>query len=572
MSIRSLLVRILLILVGIYSVATFVVMSINQNYFNAQSEYRAASDQLILLSRDTEETLQKITLDVSTLDSQIELLATRSLPLDCCQAEYDRYLSAIADGSAEAWSSAALYRLSESAEQFLRVAQQTLSEESEELDRLQEVRSLVVPSTAIVLLLLSLVLVFVLINRHLVAPMARLDDFVRAAFRGADPKATDLTSAVSELKFLKRSFESFLADYRGNLRSRDQRAAEMSDASDSLERQFQKLIEISENPALILDAGGAIRTWNKYMVALTGISKSQANRRTFSEELLVGSSAEIFNEAFQIARGGGIPDEFRCELTLAGGRKISLQLQLSPQIESTLGVNRVLVVVNSSDDSVPLSQSIDDSLQKVGIDLVSELSSSLHWLQPLEHARTDSEALRQKAALEAAIDWIGSRKYAREQSNLNLSELVVHFVSTFSPKLMDLDFEVSLEVVSGNEPISVRGNAGSILAVLEHLGENALQAIREQTPKKGQILLSLSSTDGSVGRVTMADNGVGIPQGFAAQMFAPFFTTKATRGHYGLGLTQSRDLVHDMNGKLFVGGGSEGQGLEMIIELPKVTL
>ena len=137
---------------------------------------------------------------------------------------------------------------------------------------------------------------------------------------------------------------------------------------------------------------------------------------------------------------------------------------------------------------------------------------------------------------------------------------------------MDLDFEVSLEVVSGNEPISVRGNAGSILAVLEHLGENALQAIREQTPKKGQILLSLSSTDGSVGRVTMADNGVGIPQGFAAQMFAPFFTTKATRGHYGLGLTQSRDLVHDMNGKLFVGGGSEGQGLEMIIELPKVTL
>ncbi|NCG07360.1 MAG: hypothetical protein GWP37_10350, partial [Gammaproteobacteria bacterium] len=305
MSIRSLFVRILLILVGIYAVATFVVMSINQNYFNAQSEYRAASDQLILLSRDTEETLQKITLDVSTLDSQIELLAARSLPLDCCQAEYDRYLSAIADGSAEAWSSAALYRLSESAEQFLRVAQQTLSEESEELDRLQEVRSLVVPSTAIVLLLLSLVLVFVLINRHLVAPMARLDDFVRAAFRGADPKATDLTSAVSELKFLQRSFESFLADYRGNLRSRDQRAAEMSDASDSLERQFQKLIEISENPALILDAGGAIRTWNKYMVALTGISKSQANRRTFSEELLVGGSAEIFNEAFQIARGGG---------------------------------------------------------------------------------------------------------------------------------------------------------------------------------------------------------------------------------------------------------------------------
>ena len=46
----------------------------------------------------------------------------------------------------------------------------------------------------------------------------------------------------------------------------------MSEESDA-RRQFQRLIEISERPALILDASGAIRTWNKHMVALTGISR-----------------------------------------------------------------------------------------------------------------------------------------------------------------------------------------------------------------------------------------------------------------------------------------------------------
>lgn len=554
---------------ALYSIATFVVMSINYNYFTAQSQYIEASKQFILLSRDAEETLQMIILDESTLESQVELLAGRSLPFNCCQSEYAMYLSAISEGSAVSWSDAAMYRLSESLEQFLRATYQALLEEGEELDKLLELRNRVVPTTAIILLLLSLIVAFFLVDRHLVTPMGRLGDFVRASFRGAEPKAADLSGAVSELQFLQGSFESFIAEYRGNLLSRGQRATEMSQTSDALEGQFQRLIEISERPALILDAGGAIRTWNKRMVALTGISKSQANRSTFSEELLAGSSAQIFDDAFQIARSGGIPDEFKCQLILKGGRSISLQLQLSPQIESTLGVNRVLVVVNSGAENTSLTYSAKEPLQIPHAELVAELSTSMHWLEELAGSNVGSDVVRQRAALATAIEWVGSGEYVREQSTFDLAELVAHFASTFEPKLLDLDFDISLDVEPTMGTIMVSGNAGSVLIALEKLCDNALEAIRLKAPAKGRIVVKAYSSDSSVARISLKDNGIGVLSGNDKLIFEPFFTTKAADGHFGLGLTHSRDLIQHLSGRIFAVSGDEGpEGLEMVIELP----
>ena len=80
MTTRSLLFRIILIMGGLYSIATFVVMSINHSYFDAQSQYLEAAQQVILLSRDTDEIFQIISLNGTTLDSQVDLLGMRPLP------------------------------------------------------------------------------------------------------------------------------------------------------------------------------------------------------------------------------------------------------------------------------------------------------------------------------------------------------------------------------------------------------------------------------------------------------------------------------------------------------------
>jgi len=571
MSIKTLLIRLAFIMGGLLATAALVVMSINYAYFGMQDQYIEATEQFALISRDKEEVTQIVTLNEPVPDSRTESMRMRSLPLNCCQSEYAIYLSAISDASAVDRSTAASYRLSEAWEQFIRAQQTTMMSAREELEELQQLRNLIVPTSAILLLLVSLAFGISFINRHVMTPIERLTIYVRESVRGGEPQRADLSGSVTELKFLHTSFESVIADFRGSLQLRGQRAAEMSQTSDVLERQFQNLIEISEKPAFILDASGAIRTWNKHMMALTGMAKSQANRLIFSEELLTGPSAHIFDDAFKIVRGGGIPDEFRCELTLRGNRIITLQLQLSPQLESTLGVNRVLVLVNSSaNDSVLTNKTLEPQTAD-GIDLLAELSSSLHRLGAEGQENANQTSARQLEALRTAVTWVGSRGYAQNQSILDLAELVTHFKSTLTPKLMDLDVDVDLDFVVEPKSMMVRGNAGSLLIALEKLTDNALESIRSAAPPKGQISVSLSVTEGSMARMVMADNGGGIVLGQEKQIFEPFFTTKSVKGHLGLGLTHSRDLVQYMAGSIAVDNASTTDGFQIRIELPLVS-
>ena len=578
MNLKSLFLRILLIMGALYLIATFVVMSINLNYFEAQQRLVDASQKFMLLSRDKEELTQILALNERLSDSHFETLAQRSLPLDCCQSEYAFYLSALSAATEIDRANVVTFRVSESWEQFLRVADQSLVNASNEVDQLRSFRDSVVPTSAIALLILSLFLAFTLISRHLISPLNSLTGNIRHLVRGGEPKPAEFSAAVSELRFLQEAFESVVNEYRGSLRSRGQNATEMSKTSDALEAQFQKLVELAERPAFILDASGAIRTWNKRMVTLTGVARSQSTRTIFSEVYLDGRSKISFDDAFQIARRGGRPDELRCELLLKGGRTISSQLQLSPQIESMLGVNRVLVMVTSDTYASHLPQGHlpegqvpgDSSNTPPGQEshLMSELFSSLRWLTASKANSVETETARQHAALMASIKWVGSRAYEAENSEINLTELVSHFASVFEPKLRDLDLKVAIEVKLAQEPVLTTGNAGGLLVVLEKLSDNALEAIRESTPSSARIAISASSDDDATARISIRGNGGGVPRGEDRYLLDPFYTTRAAQGHHGLGLTHSRDLIKQMSGDLIVINDIERGELEIVIELP----
>ena len=69
----------------------------------------------------------------------------------------------------------------------------------------------------------------------------------------------------------------------------------------------------------------------------------------------------------------------------------------------------------------------------------------------------------------------------------------------------------------------------------------------------------------------MADNGGGIVPGQEEQIFEPFFTTKSVKGHLGLGLTHSRDLIQYMSGSIAVDSASTTDGFQITVELPLVS-
>jgi signal transduction histidine kinase len=75
---------------------------------------------------------------------------------------------------------------------------------------------------------------------------------------------------------------------------------------------------------------------------------------------------------------------------------------------------------------------------------------------------------------------------------------------------------------------------------------NALDAL----PHGGTLFLRVSRYDqGSVGRITIADTGVGISLEHRQSIFEPFFTTKKDVGT-GLGLWVAQEIVRKYEGEI----------------------
>jgi len=113
--------------------------------------------------------------------------------------------------------------------------------------------------------------------------------------------------------------------------------------------------------------------------------------------------------------------------------------------------------------------------------------------------------------------------------------------------------------------------------VLLNLINNAFHAVSEKSKLqasgfKPQVVVSTSSSPLPEGvnrgvKITVSDNGPGIPDSIKEKIFQPFFTTKPTGQGTGLGLSLSYDIIKAHGGELKV-ESSEGKGTEFILTLP----
>ena len=77
-----------------------------------------------------------------------------------------------------------------------------------------------------------------------------------------------------------------------------------------------------------------------------------------------------------------------------------------------------------------------------------------------------------------------------------------------------------------------------------------------------------TSRAGDHARITVRDNGLGIPADAQPQVFDPFFTTKRTGS--GIGLAITRNIIEGLGGTITV-SASDARGTEFVIELPLST-
>jgi two-component system NtrC family sensor kinase len=113
----------------------------------------------------------------------------------------------------------------------------------------------------------------------------------------------------------------------------------------------------------------------------------------------------------------------------------------------------------------------------------------------------------------------------------------------------------------------VLADADQIHQVLLNLIINAQQALQERpAPRRIRLVTHYDPSDDRV-RITVADNGPGIPSHLRARVFEPYFTTKPTGIGTGVGLAVSLGIVEAHGGELTVECPDEG-GAVFTIALP----
>lgn len=105
-----------------------------------------------------------------------------------------------------------------------------------------------------------------------------------------------------------------------------------------------------------------------------------------------------------------------------------------------------------------------------------------------------------------------------------------------------------------------------VMLVLLNLISNATRAMTGNTEIPGQLSLQAEVAPGRGVRVTVADNGEGIPPENLAKIFVHGFTTH-TSGH-GFGLHSSALAAREMGGELTVHSDGAGNGAVFTLEVP----
>ncbi len=117
------------------------------------------------------------------------------------------------------------------------------------------------------------------------------------------------------------------------------------------------------------------------------------------------------------------------------------------------------------------------------------------------------------------------------------------------------------------EPLDVHADSRQLQQVLLNLIVNAEEAILA-SGRPGIIRVETLVNDGSV-QLRISDNGPGVPEKHASQLFEPMFTTRNEGKGRGLGLTVSRAILRDHGGSLEFVDSAASEGATFVVTLPR---
>lgn len=145
---------------------------------------------------------------------------------------------------------------------------------------------------------------------------------------------------------------------------------------------------------------------------------------------------------------------------------------------------------------------------------------------------------------------------------LSLTETIHATIQIIQPLIDRKDVSIVLELSSHS--VYVMGDHEQLLQVLLSILNNALEA----SPQGGKVIIRLTEHESHV-RISVIDNGPGIPENLRKRVLDPFFSTH--KEGTGLGLTIAQKIILAHHGKLHISESPTSSGTEVFIDFPNIA-
>jgi PAS domain S-box-containing protein len=376
-----------------------------------------------------------------------------------------------------------------------------------------------------------------------------------------------LVIAVMLFTLTRRELKQLSDTFEQHLHAEEEKSRQLADSRE----RFQITLNSLGEAVIATDANGRVRYINPVAQRLTGWADyMEARGRPLTEvaRLIDERSRDPLTDPVELVRQADDVVGFTNHIVLVSraGQEYPIEMNAAPIMNRRRQLTGVVIVFRDVTQRRQTEQTLrtSDRLGQAGrlaatiaheirnpLDTVSNL---LFLLRHDSYPNPDTMHYLNLATDELArITQITGQlltfhREAQSPVAVDLAKVIESVLTLYAPQISMSDISVTKRFET-NRPI--RGFPGELRQVFANLVANAVHSM----PSGGRLLLHVfessfpSEPDRKGVRVTVLDNGTGIPPGVRKNLFAPFYTTKGESGT-GLGLWVTRGIIEKHEGTI----------------------
>ena len=223
--------------------------------------------------------------------------------------------------------------------------------------------------------------------------------------------------------------------------------------------------------------------------------------------------------------------------------------------------------------SAQVAHEVGNPLHSIGleaelaIDLIQEVNQSSHTI----HLRQSIQSILASVDRLKKItqNYLRLSKGSIQKNSVSLSEIIEGSLATYANSIQQSGTRVQWNYPQNfkdDKKLMICGDIGLMEQAFGNLIRNSLQALESRAPRDRRIEIQISVTDESKALIQFFDNGSGISEDAKANIFKPFYTTKADGT--GLGLSFVKKVFTDLGGSFYLrASNTDGTLFEGVLPL-----